>query len=300
MGNVLEKWFVKFALIVFISCKLSASDEWSEAFQATLCGKIVKKYFQAPKIIQDPPFGWFVELNENSRLTITELYNNLAKEEKDLFNNIQFQHVRLYVDKFTIREWARKHCGEEVTLEGELVSPDLFSEFYSFNFIPEEVTPAITKQEEEAANIALNMDPTESNTSDWNAENLLDESLVLADDEAEKLVVMTGKLTLRVFNSDPDRGSIENGGHPLYHWMLTLDPTSFAIACSTPVRASFQTPATIRSFKNCNDMELTGEFDEEWLTSNANQIVTVPGYLWHAHTGHHRTAVMLSPTPWLK
>lgn len=123
-----------------------------------------------------------------------------------------------------------------------------------------------------------------------------DESLCLSEDEPEHLVAMTGKLQLRIFNSDA-----EDAGSPLLHgWFLKLDSESFNSACNTPVRASFQTPASIRSSRNGDEMELTGGYDKNWLYEHLDQTVTVRGYLWHAHTSHHHTPIMIDREPWVK
>jgi hypothetical protein len=123
-----------------------------------------------------------------------------------------------------------------------------------------------------------------------------DDSLVLPEDEPEHLVAMTGKLQMCIFNSDA-----EDAESPFLHrWIMKLNPESLEIACRTPVRASFQTPTSIRSFRNCDEMELTDGYDEEWLLEHLNQNITVKGYLWHAHTGHHRTPVMIDSEPWFK
>ncbi len=296
MGNGLAKWFVSLSLS--ISFGLFASDEWSGAFHATLHGKLVKKYFRAPRVVQEPPFGWFVQVDEDSGAILSELFSNLSEREKSIFTDIDLQCVRLMTDKFAVREWASLHCGAEVTIEGDLREPDLFGEFCSFYFAPEDVMPMISEREVAVAQFALEDVVWEPHSLNWSEEDLADESLVLPESEPERLVAMTGKLTLRICNSDPDLGSIETGGQPIYRWILKLNPESFEIACNTPVRASFQTPATIRSFRNCDEMELTGGYDEEWLCEKEGQTVTVEGYLWHAHTGHHSTPVMLDSKPW--
>lgn len=131
----------------------------------------------------------------------------------------------------------------------------------------------------------------------WTEEDLNDDSLVLSEDEPEHLVSMTGKLRLRVLNSDPENRA---KGRLIDCWILKLNPESFEVACKTPVRASFQTPATIRSFRNYDEMELTGTYDKEWLFAHLNQTVTMKGYLWHAHTGHHYTPIMMDSEPWFK
>jgi len=128
----------------------------------------------------------------------------------------------------------------------------------------------------------------------------MNEIHLLSKDEPERLVTMTGTLHLKILNSDPDCGPVENGGQPIYCWIVKLNPESFEAACRTPVRASFQTPATIQSSWNRDEMELTGEYDEGWLCDHEGEIVTVQGYLWHAHTGHHHTPVLMDTDPWFK
>ncbi len=300
MGNGFARWFVSFGLFLSLFTDGFASGEWSGSQHAILHGKLVKKYFRAPRVVQHRPFGWFVQLDLTSQKKITELFENLSEEEKAFFGDINLQCVRLLADKFAIREWAHDHFETQVTLEGEISEPDLFGEFRAFNFIPETMIPEITEKEKASACLALEENTWNPNSLNWNEEDLSDESLILLDDQPEKLVSMTGKLVLQVLNSDPDKGAIECGGSPIYSWVLKLDPKSFEIACSTPVRASFQTPGTIRSFKNCDEMALTGDYDQEWFCDHVNQTVTVQGYLWHAHTGHHHTPVMLDTDPWFK
>lgn len=134
------------------------------------------------------------------------------------------------------------------------------------------------------------------NDSSFTHQTEEDESLVLSEDAPERLVAMTGKLELAYFHSDP-----EDAESSLFNcWILKLDAESFDRACATPVRASFQTPASILSSRNGNEMELTGDYDKKWLYEHLNQSVTVKGYLWHAHTKYHHTPVMIDAEPWVK
>lgn len=300
MQNDFARWFAGFSLFLSLFANSYAAGEWSGSQHAVLHGKLVKKYFQAPRAVQNPPFGWFVELDLASQKKTAELFDSLSEKEKDFFRNVDLQYVRLVADKFAIREWAHDHFEGQVTLDGEISEPDLFGEFKAFNFIPETVIPGITEKEKALACLALEENTWKPNSLDWTEKDLSDESLILPDDQSEKLVSMTGKLVLKMLNGDPDKGAIECGGFPIYSWILKLDSKSFETACSTPVRASFQTPGTIRSFKNCDEMALTGDYDKEWLCDHVNQIVTMQGYLWHAHTGHHHTPVMMDTDPWFK
>ena len=129
---------------------------------------------------------------------------------------------------------------------------------------------------------------------DWLWEG--DTSLVLPMDEPESLVLISGELALQVLDrnsENPELGIIDC-------FVIKMDSESFEVACSTPVRAAFQSPESIRSCVNCNELELTGGYDEVWLRERLGQIVTLSGYLWHAHTGHHHTPVMMDTAPWFK
>jgi len=130
---------------------------------------------------------------------------------------------------------------------------------------------------------------------DW-LEDLEDKSLVLPEGEPEFLVSITGQLQRNVLNIDPE----DNTKSTFDCWVLKLTPESFELACSTPVRAIFHTPESIRSLPRCHEIELTGGYDEEWFKEHIGQTVTVQGYLWHAHTAHHHTPMMLDKEPWLK
>jgi hypothetical protein len=180
-------------------------------------------------------------------------------------------------------------------VDGDILEPHLLGqELCVFNFTPKIAFPE--KPEEES--IALNETSWEPSSFDSSEDN--DESLVLPSDEPEHLVAMTGKLYLEIINNNPDFGEIENGGYPIYCWMIKLDPHSFEVACCTPVRACFQTPASIRANKRGDELWLTGDLDRQWLCEHVDQTVTVQGYLWHAHTAHHHTPVMLDTDPWFK
>lgn len=122
-----------------------------------------------------------------------------------------------------------------------------------------------------------------------------DHSLSLPEDEPEHLVSITGKLQLRTTTRDPEY----NDKEPVCYWALKVDSDSYEIICKTPVRASFQTPNAIRASQNSDEVALTGEYNEDWLNAHLNQNVTIKGYLWHAHTGHHPTTVMMGREPWI-
>lgn len=296
MGKLFASWW--FVSSIFLTTSVFANGEWSGSFHASLHGTLVKKYFSAPKAVKNPPFGWFVDLDKPSQKIITDLFDNLSDHERELYADIDLQSMRLRLLQFAIREWARDHSDTNITVEGEISPPDLDPELLSFNFTPKIVFPEISEEEITLAGQSLDEYSWEPDSFDWSEDN--DQSLVLPDEKTEHLVTMTGKLHLEILNYDFELGEIENGGYPIYCWMVKLDPKSFEIACTTPVRACFQTPSSIRSSKKGDELWLTGDFDADWLCENVNQSVAVQGYLWHAHTAHHHTPVMLDTDPWFK
>jgi hypothetical protein len=295
MGKLFARWFVSLWIVL---CIFATDDEWSDSFHATLQGKLVRKYFSAPKVVQDPPFGWFIELDNHSHEIVTNLFNNLSEKEREIYHSLDLQHIRLLTSHFCMREWARDNYENQVAVEGEILPPDLLgSELRAFNFIPDIILPEVTEAEKALACQYLDEHPWKQPSScDWGEDDT--ESLALPDDEPERLVTMSGKLHLEIVNNDSELGPIENGGYPIYCWMIKLDPKSFEIACTTPVRAYFQTPASIRSQKNGDELWLTGDLDSEWLCEHVNQTVSVQGYLQHGFNAHHHTPLMLDTDPW--
>lgn len=121
-----------------------------------------------------------------------------------------------------------------------------------------------------------------------------DMSLVLPMEEPEILVSMTGELQLQILDNDPENpeeGTFE-------WWVLLLDDKSFEKACTTPVHGSFQDPSSIRNSPRSHELGLTGDYDHNYFRANIGHVLTLSGYLWHAHTGHHPSLVMMDTSPW--
>ena len=182
MGRALARGFVSLCIAYCVY----AQGEWSGTFHEALHGKLIKKYFQAPKVVQNPPFGWFVELDEPSREKVLDLFENLSDIEKMLYDDIDLQCVRLLTKQFALREWAQTNIEGPVFLKGKILEPDLFGQLRAFSFSPEEVMPAITEEEKSLACIALDERPWEPSSFNWTEEDMADESLVLPDDETER------------------------------------------------------------------------------------------------------------------
>lgn len=289
-----------------VAASAYAGEEWSGALHATLNGKVVKKDFSAPRVVEHPPFGWFIELDSPSQTIVAELFEHLSPHEKAIYDDLDLKCIRIRTPNTLLRDWVREQYDHEVTVDGEISEPDLLSrELRAFYFTPEIEPESVPKGEDifasefqEDWNKLHETSYLEPRTPTWEWEE--DNSLVLPEGEPEILVTMRGTLCLETINHDPELGAIDNGGYPLYCWVLELDPESFEIVCNTPVHASFQTPESIRSSQDGHKLWLTGDFKPDWLCDHLNEIVTVQGYLWHAHTAHHHTPVMLDTDPWFK
>lgn len=129
--------------------------------------------------------------------------------------------------------------------------------------------------------------------SDWMLE---DNTLVLLSDEPETLVSMTGQLQMHITEKDPENQALGT----IHYWVLKMDHESFEKACTTAVHCAFQSPWSIRHSLRGSELTLTGDYNEEWLHENIGQTITLSGYLWHAHTTHHHTPVMMDADPWCK
>ncbi|MES2345827.1 MAG: DUF4431 domain-containing protein [Chlamydiota bacterium] len=122
----------------------------------------------------------------------------------------------------------------------------------------------------------------------------LDRSLVLNEGDIDTVVALSGPLFFKIFPGPPNHESIENGDTPLKSWFLKMDAYSLEIALTTPVSMSFQTPKSIREWSNYDELELGNGFaDESWLCDHLNRDVIVQGILFHAHTGHHGTPILM-------
>ncbi len=121
--------------------------------------------------------------------------------------------------------------------------------------------------------------------------------LALHDEESEQLVSLRGILLLEILPRDPENPSSTE--EPIFCWMVKLDPESFELACQTRVRAAFHSTESIRESPSFDKLELVDDsLTKEWLFEHLDKQVTVHGYLFHGHTGHHHAALLLDSKPW--
>ncbi len=111
---------------------------------------------------------------------------------------------------------------------------------------------------------------------------------------SEPLVTITGKLSLKQFPGPPEYSSVENGDRVDYCWILELDKPSFLLALGTPVKELGLDFKDILKWPNSSEIVLVLDKEmEKFCRDYEHQQVSVEGCLFHAHTAHHYTPMLL-------
>lgn len=114
----------------------------------------------------------------------------------------------------------------------------------------------------------------------------------LTNQSGDPLVVLTGKLRLKFFPDSSEASIFEDGGS--YCWILELDRPSFLMAITTPVTELALDLEDIVRQSNANLVTLgCGQDLDALCQPYENKNVIVEGYLFHAHTAHHPTPLLL-------
>lgn len=107
-------------------------------------------------------------------------------------------------------------------------------------------------------------------------------------------ITLTGKLQLKLFPGPPEYSSIDDGDRADYCWVLELDPPSFLLALNTPVDELRLDLSDILRRSNANEVMLTIDEDVRDLCRQCEyRQVAVKGLLFHAHTAHHYTPMLI-------
>ena len=108
---------------------------------------------------------------------------------------------------------------------------------------------------------------------------------------------LAGKLLLTSFPGPPEYSSIKDGDRLNTCWLLELDEASFKLALMTPVPEPANFVRDILKRENPNVIMLGLDDDiQKYCSSYKDKEVTVSGYLYHAHTAHHYTPLLMDVT----
>jgi hypothetical protein len=119
-----------------------------------------------------------------------------------------------------------------------------------------------------------------------NTNKLQNVSLELPNGTPEILVTLKGTLKLKSI--------LEENATPIYCWFLEMNASSFKIASKTPVWGYALTLKDILEKPNWNEVQLGRDKEtEDFCCKHRNQKVTVKGFLFHAHTGHHHAPFLM-------
>jgi hypothetical protein len=289
----------RFFVSVVFFC-IGVTSGFADAQNAThLSGKLIKKYYPAPSIVKNPAFGWYLELNKLSQKVIQKKFQQLSKEDQHLFKSLDIDLLSVQcvdcTDDFLLQ--ARVLNGTFVSMEGKLGTPYLARKYLCFSIEPNAISSRATGNNVESHS---NLDKFDHLSKYFYIDNELSNEtenepfLQLPEDTPEKLVVLKGKLILRLFPGPPEYTSIEKGDRADYCWMLLLNAESFRIATSTPVGEPYSDLKSILNWSNHNEVHLGLEEDmNDFCCGHEDKEVTAQGYLFHAHTAHHYSPILM-------
>jgi hypothetical protein len=126
------------------------------------------------------------------------------------------------------------------------------------------------------------------------SERIPQNPLALRANAPEKLVSLKGCLTLKLFPGPPEYSSIEDGDREDYCWILKLDEASFLTAITTPVaEPANDLNRIVKRLHPDEVMLVLDEHLEEFCQKYQNCEIESLGYLFHAHTIHHCTPILI-------
>lgn len=91
--------------------------------EISLSGKLVRKYFDAPPIVKNPAFGWFLELDSSSKNSIAFAFSQLDDEDKRIYSDFDLNIVQLMTYRNDEREECQALEGQFISINGKLWNP---------------------------------------------------------------------------------------------------------------------------------------------------------------------------------
>jgi len=283
--------FIAFICMIHaLFCFLEAHDN------VCLSGKLVKKYYPAPSVIKNPAFGWYLELDNFTQEIIQHHFKSLKKEEQSVFDSLDpdLKVAQIVTTRDDIISKARSLEHENVKIEGKLLEPYFCRTFFCYSIEVVAITPIaqLDIQENNPGTLIDNLTNRIRRHSDL--EYAEENPLKLPEDAPEKLVTLRGKLILNLYSGPPEYSSIEGGDRADYCWNLKLDQASFEIAITTPVHDPAEDLSHILEWSNHDEINLLVDDSlQDYLCKHYNKTVIVEGYLFHAHTAHHQTPILM-------
>lgn len=273
---------------------------------AELSGRLVKKYFDAPSIVKNPAFGWFIELDIASKNYIQSLYRQLDAENARIYSVFALNIVQLTALGCEELEQCHALEGRQISVTGKLENPPhIFRAIrcYQLDRIDRlcDPSPVQAPSTLPASNPSAFLIVEEGHGKTLvtpesygiDIHNLSDIPLEYEDGCPEKPISLRGKLTLRLYPGPPEYGSVENGDYPEYGWFLQMDQPSFQVASTTLLPGLALSPADIMSHSNWYEVQLGLLSSDDFCCKHVNQDVAVEGYLFHAHIAHHHAPFLM-------
>jgi hypothetical protein len=274
---------------------------------AELSGRLVKKYYNAPSIVKNSAFGWFIELDTASKDYIQSLYRQLDAENARIYSDFALDIVQLTALGCSELEQCHTLEGQFISVTGNIENPPHIYRAircYQLDKIDHLLcamspvqTPSILSANNDSAFLIVEEGHGKTlitpEAYGIDIHNLSDIPLEYEDGHPEKLISLRGKLILRLYPGPPEYSSVENGDYPGYCWFLQMDRPSFQIAFKTLLPGLALSPEDIMSHTNWYEVQLGCLSPDDFYCQHINQEVVVEGYLFHAHTAHHHAPFLL-------
>lgn len=293
----MKKFFVKAFYFCVSLTVLFANLEAQEATR--LSGKLVKKYYPAPRIVKNTAFGWYLELNKTSQEVIQKQFEQLSKDDQRIFKelDINLQTVQCVFSSDDVLLKARSLDGVLIAMEGKLETPCLSRKYLCFSIEPDAILSNVPNNNIKSHFSLDKLDHLSQRfyiESESSNKSEIEPLLNLPEDAPEKLVALKGKLILRLFPGPPEYTSIEKGDRADYCWMLHVNEEFFKIATTTPVPEPCSDLKSIMEWSNHDEIYLSLEENmTDFCCDHESKEITVQGYLFHAHTAHHYSPILM-------
>ncbi len=279
-----RSFFQILMMTLFPLYSITASTETEIEFS----GKLVKKHYKLSSIIQNTPFGWFVELDNSSKINLSVFVSNLDANEKQICSDFDINIIQLMLNNAVDSQACGDLENQSVSIKGQLWNPP-----HPYRPRPShQLALSELRSSEKKSPICIKEIFQSHETS--NAE-LDDTPLELPEGSSSSIITLQGFLKLKLYPGPPNYESIENGDYPERCWVLEMDSKSFDIASHTHVLEPALSMIDIMSTSNPSEVQLGLETNmREFCESHINQAVTIQGYLSHAILAHHHAPFLMS------